>query len=54
MCSGWKDLDCLLQFEFIYFIIEDGVFNVVYKGIKSSVEMKFIVGIKINNFIIDF
>lgn len=53
-CSGWKDPDRPLQFEFIYFTTEDGVLNVVYKGTKSSVETKLTAGAKTNNFTIDF
>lgn len=53
-CSGWKDPDRPLQFEFIYFNTEDDVLNVVYKGIKSSVETKLPAGTKPNNFTIDF
>ena len=53
-CSGWEDPDRPLQFEFIYFITEDDVLNVVYKGIKSSQETKLPAGAKANNFTIDF
>ena len=53
-CSGWEDPDRPLQFEFIYFTTEGGVLNVVYKGIKSSVETKLTAGTKAKNFTIDF
>lgn len=53
-CTGWKDPDRPLQYEFIYFTTDDSVLNVVYKGLKSSEETKLPTGEKTNNFTIDF
>ena len=52
-CSGWKDPDRPLQYEFIY-VTDDDVVNVVYKGMKSSKKTKLPAGEKTNNFTIDF
>ena len=52
-CSGWKDPDRPLQYEFIYFTSNNRL-NVVYKGVQPGTKTKLPAGEKTNNFTIDF
>ena len=52
-CDNWQDPDLQLQYEFFY-LTDNNILNVAYKGVKTSLTTKLPAGESENNFTIDF
>ena len=52
-CDNWQDPDLQLHYEFFY-LTDNNILNVAYKGVKTSLTTKLPAGESENNFTIDF